>query len=96
VTPIAPVLTLVAQHLGPAEQGGGQGESLAHAEREPAGTLPGGDLEPDDREDLVDPPYRDAAQRSGGPHMVACGPAGCMHRASSTDPTTRAGVARSV
>jgi len=68
VTPIAPVLALVEQqHLGPAEQGGGQGESLAHAEREPAGTLPGGDLEPDDREDLVDPPYRDAAQRSGGP-----------------------------
>ena len=58
---VEPVDRLVEQqHLGVAEQGGGDAEPLAHAEREPAGPLAGHAGEPDQLEHLVDPAPADA------------------------------------
>ena len=59
------------QHLGVAEQRGGDAEPLAHAEREALGALPGHVLEADDAEHLVHPAGRDAGQLGQAQQVVA-------------------------
>ncbi len=67
------------QHLGVAEQRGGDAEPLAHAEREalraPAGHL----VQADHAQHLVHAPGRDAGELGQGQQVVAGGPA-AVHR----------------
>ena len=64
------------QHLGLSQQGAGEGEALAHAEREAAGALVRRALESDLAEDLVDSIRGNRAERCGRPEMVPGCPAG--------------------
>ena len=78
------------QDLRVAEEGAGQGEALAHAEREAAGALVGGRLEADLGQDLVDPVGRDVAHRGHGPQVVP-GRAAGVHAAGVEDGADQAG-----
>ena len=85
------------QHLGLSQQGAGEGEALAHAEREAAGALVRGTLESDLAEDLVDPIHGDRAERGGRPQMVpGCSAgvhaAGVEHRADDACGTLKSRV----
>ncbi|SFY53584.1 hypothetical protein STEPF1_06867 [Streptomyces sp. F-1] len=63
------------QHLGVAEQRGGDAEALAHAEGEALGPLLRHVLEADDAEHLVHPAGRDAGQLGEAQQVVAGGAA---------------------
>jgi hypothetical protein len=84
------------QDLRVSEQGACQGEALAHAEGEPAGALVGGRLETD--------LGSTSSTREAGIELMAAMARrwlravwpGCMQRASSTEPTRRAGCRRSL
>ena len=83
------------QDLRVAEQRAGEGEALAHAEREAAGALVGRRLEPDLGEHLVDPAGGDAAEGGHGPEVVAGGAAG-VHAAGVEDGADDPGRVREV
>jgi hypothetical protein len=67
------------QHLGVAEQGRGDAEPLAHAEREALGAPLGHVLEADHAEHLVHAPGRDAREL-GQAQQVVAGGAAAVHR----------------
>jgi hypothetical protein len=81
------------QHLGVAEQGGGDAEPLAHAEGEALGALLGHVLEADHTEYLVHPAGRDARQLGQGQQVAAGGPA-AVHRLGVEQGTDLAGGVR--
>ena len=83
------------QHAGVAEQGGGDAEPLAHAERELPGPAAGDGGQPDLVEDLVDPAEGDVVGEGQPPQVVAGGAAGWNAFASSRAPTSRSGQASS-
>ena len=58
-----------------AEQGGGDAEPLAHAEREPLAPLARDLREADDAQDLVDPAPADAVGLGQAEQVATCGPA---------------------
>ncbi|MCF0087411.1 hypothetical protein B0E37_02474 [Streptomyces sp. MH192] len=66
------------QHLGVAEERGGDAEALAHAEREALGAAPGHVLQADDAEHLVDAALRDAGELREAEEVVA-GAAPAVH-----------------
>ena len=73
---VEPVDRLVEhQHAGVAQQRGGDAETLAHAEGELAGPLPGHRGEADQAEHLVDPPPRDVVRLGQHPQVGVGGPA---------------------
>jgi hypothetical protein len=74
------------QDLGVAEQGGGQAQALAHADREAAHPPVGGGGELDLVEHGIDPGWIDAAGRSAHPKVVAVRP-GWASAASRATPT---------
>ena len=77
---VEPVDRLVEeQHAGVAEQGAGDAEALAHAERELAGPLVGDRGQPDDVEHLVDARRGDVV-RLGQPREVVAGGAAGVER----------------
>ena len=73
-----------------AEQRTGEGQTLAHAEGEPAGPLVHRGLEPDLGQHLLDPIGGDAADRGHGPEVVAGGAAG-VHASGVEDGADDAG-----
>ena len=72
------------QHVGLSQQCAREGQTLTHAQREAAGALIGGGVEPDLVEHVGDPTTRDAAELGDGEEVVARGPAG-VHAAGIED-----------
>ena len=82
------------QDLGVAEQGGGQAEALAHAEREAADPAAGVGGQPDLVEGLVDPVPGQPGGGGQDPQVVAARRPGWKLDASSTAPTVAGRVGR--
>jgi hypothetical protein len=77
---VQPVDRLVQdEDLGVGQQGGGDAEALAHAEREAAGALAGHVLQPDHVDDLVDAAAGNAVGRGQRPQVLV-GRSGRVHR----------------